>query len=353
MCVVLPALLAAAEDSAPVDGKRFLLGLVVGAELHARLGLACPTSLAAGWHPTTVFGSMAGALAAGRLLELDPERLANALGLAFHQAGGSAQAAYDGVIAKRLGPGLAARDAVTAAFLAADGLTGIRDPFDGRAGLFALHARGEARPELLAEGLGRTWRIEEYSLKPYPACRCNHAAIAVALQLYQDGLKPDGIETVELRMSEANWKLVGRPYGAGVDSMVDAQFSAAYSFARALTDGRLGPKAYERPAITQPDVVRLATRVRVAIDPGIPKDAMDPVTIRVVLRDGRSLDRSGTTAKSMSEREILEKLRGCLEFGGYPLSAAERLLELALRIDSARDAGATLVAGFPEERLFR
>ncbi len=95
--------------------------------------------------------------------------------------------------------------------------------------------------------------------------------------------------------------------------------------------------------------MRLAQRVRVAVDPAIPKDAMDPVTINVLLRDGRSLIRSGTTAKSMSEREILEKLRGCLEFGGYPPSAAERLLEIAFSLDASRDAGATLVEGFPQE----
>ncbi len=70
-------------------------------------------------------------------------------------------------------------------------------------------------------------------------------------------------------MSEANWKLVGKPYDAELDSIVQAQFSAAYSFARALSDGRAGPKAYERPAITQADVVRLAQRVRVVIDPAI------------------------------------------------------------------------------------
>jgi hypothetical protein len=53
--------------------------------------------------------------------------------------------------------------------------------------------------------------------------------------------------------------------------------------------------------------------------------------------------------QGMTERELLEKLRGCLEFGGYPPSAAERLLEVASSFDSARDAGATLVGAFPEE----
>jgi 2-methylcitrate dehydratase PrpD len=288
-------------------------------------------------------------MAVGRLLGLDPEKMRNSLGIAFHQAGGSVQSAYDGVISKRLGPGFAARDAVISAFLAADGLSGTCFPLEGKAGFFALHARGEVRPELLTEGLGRSWRIEEYSLKRYPACRCNHAAIGLAVKLHDEGLAPDAVESVEIRMSEANWKLVGKPYDASLDSVVHAQFNAAYSFARALSDGRVGPKSYERPAIAQPAVVSLAQRVHVVSDPGIEKDAMEPVTIHVGLRGGRSFTRSGTTIHAMTERELLDKLRGCLEFGGYPPSAAERLLELASGFDSVRDAGATLVGAFPEE----
>jgi 2-methylcitrate dehydratase PrpD len=349
MCVVLPALFAAAEDAGPVDGKQFLLGLAVGAELDARLGLACYNSLAIGWHPTMLFGSLAASIATSKLLNLNPEKMRNALGIAFHQAGGSVQSAYDGVISKRLGPGFAARDAVISAFLAADGLSGTREPLEGKAGLFALHARGEVRSELLTEGLGRTWRIEEYSLKPYPGCRCSHAAIGLAVKLHDEGLAPEAIETVEIRMSEANWKLVGKPYDAGLDSVVHAQFNAAYSFARALIDGQVGPKSYERPAIAQPSVVSLAQRIRVVVDPAVAKDAMEPVAIQVGLRDGRSLTRSATSIQDMTERELLDKLRGCLEFGGYPAAAAERLLELTTGFDSARDAAATLVEGFPEE----
>ena len=56
------------------------------------------------------------------------------------------------VLTKRLGPGFAARDAVTSAFLAADGLTGTREPLEGKAGFFNLYMRGEVRPELLTDG---------------------------------------------------------------------------------------------------------------------------------------------------------------------------------------------------------
>jgi 2-methylcitrate dehydratase PrpD len=148
-------------------------------------------------------------------------------------------------------------------------------------------------------------------------------------------------------MSDANWKLVGKPYDASLDSVVHAQFNAAYSFARALSDGRVGPKSYEPPAITQSSVVNIAKRIRVTIDPAVHKDAMDPVTVDILLRDGRTLTRVGTTNKTMSDAQMLEKLRGCLEFGGYPVAAAERLLEVVSRFEKERDAAAALVNAFP------
>jgi hypothetical protein len=90
----------------------------------------------------------------------------------------------------------------------------------------------------------------------------------------------------------------------------------------------------------------------VVSDPSIEADAMAPVRIVVVLRDGRSIAREGNAIKGstedpMSEREVLEKLRGCLEFGGYPRSAAERILEAGSALDRASDAARSLVGAFP------
>src|SRR5688572_9906795 len=162
-CVTLPALLATAEDLGGLSGPDFLLAYAVSAELHARLGLACYNSLGKGWHPTMIFGTLAASLGIGRMLQLDSERLNNALGLAFHQASGSAQSMRDGVLSKRLGAGFAARAAVLGAFLAADGLTGTRRTLEGNAGLFALYERDEVNTDVLMQGLGSTWRTPEYS----------------------------------------------------------------------------------------------------------------------------------------------------------------------------------------------
>src|SRR5258705_9806502 len=192
-CVMLPALLATAEDIGDVSGKDFLLAYAIGAELHARFGLACYNSLGKGWHPTMIFGTLAAGIAAGRLLKLDATGLRNALGMAFHQASGSAQSMRDGVLSKRLGAGFAARGAVLSAFLAADGLTGTRRTLEGSAGLFTLYERAEVKSEILTEGLGTHWRIREYSFKPYPCCRCNHTAIGLGIKLREQDVKPGDV----------------------------------------------------------------------------------------------------------------------------------------------------------------
>lgn len=350
--MVLPALLAAAEDAGPVEGREFLLAFALGVEMAARFGLACPGGLAAGWHPTSLFGTLAASLAAGRMLRLDAERMRDALGLAFHQAGGSIQSAYDGAIGKRVGPGFAARDAVFAAFLARDGITGPTFPLEGKAGFFALQARGEGHPQALSEGLGELWRITEYSLKPYPACRAAHAAIGIAARLREEGIDPSQVKSVDVAMSESNWRLVGAPYDAGRDSVVHAQFNAAYGFARALLDGRVGPAAYQRPAIAESPVARLAQRIRVRADPGIDAAAMSPVLVELSMNSGKKISRRADTVKGdpaepMSERELLEKLRGCLEFGGYPIESAEKIVRVTGNLENERNAATALVAAFP------
>ena len=352
-CVTLPALLATAEDRGGISGSDFLLAYAVSAELHARLGLACYNSLGKGWHPTMIFGTLAASLGAGRLLKLDPERLASALGFAFHQASGSAQSMRDGVLSKRIGAGFAARAAVLGTFLGADGLTGTRRTLEGNAGLFALYERNEARPELLFDGFGRDWRILEYSFKPYPCCRCNHTLIGLAIQLHAEGVRADAVETAELGLGNVNWLTVGEPYDPGRDSVVHAQFNASYGFARALLDGKVDLRSYQRPQIIDPAVAALAARTTAISDPAIEPTAIEPARVRLKLKDGRSIERSAETIKGspqepLSEADLLAKFHDCLEFGlGAGRQDVERLARAVAGIEKSTDAARDIVGAFP------
>jgi len=355
-CVVLPTLLAVAEDAGRVSGRDFLLAFATGAELHARLGLACYNSLGKGWHPTMIFGTLAAGIAAGQLLKLDVNGLANALGMAYHQASGSAQSMRDGVLSKRLGAGFAARNAVLAASLAADGLTGTRRTLEGNAGLFALYERNEVNTDALTTDLGRTWRIPDYSIKPYPCCRCNHTPIGLGIRLYREGVRADDVERIEIRMGEVNWLTVGEPYDPLRDSVVHAQFNAAYSFARALHDGVVDLNTYRKPAITDPAIAALTRLINVTSDPSIDATAIEPASVKVTLKSGRIVEASSYTIKGspqepLSAGELGAKLSNCMSYGLAASDAeVERLLLTVARLEELDDAASALVEAFPSAR---
>ena len=355
-CVVLPALLAIAEDVGNVSGREFLLAFATGAELHARLGLACYNSLGKGWHPTMIFGALAAAIAGGRLLKLDASGLGNALGMAYHQASGSAQSMRDGVLSKRLGAGFAARNAVVAASLAADGLTGTRRTLEGNAGLFALYERGEVNTDALVNDLGRTWRVAEYSIKPYPCCRCNHTPIGLGIRLHREGVRAAEVERIEIRMGEVNWLTVGEPYDVSRDSVVHAQFNAAYSFARALHDGIVDLNTYRQPAITDARIAALARVTTVVSDPALERTAIEPASVKVTLQNGRVVEASSETIKGspqepMTAEELEAKFRSCLRFGLDATEAdADRLAATIAQLEELDDVGAAIAQAFPSRR---
>lgn len=351
-CVILPAILAAAEDMGNVDGKTFLLGLTVAAEAHARLGYTCYNSLGKGWHPTMTLGVLAGALGIGRMLGLRDAKMLDAFGLAAHQVCGSAQSMLDGVLAKRLGAGLAARGAVTAAFLAADGVTGPFRPLEGNAGLFKLQERDEVRPEELFKGLGELWQTRDYSFKPFPCCRCKHTTIALAFDLRARGIRPEQIIETTIHLPQVNFQTVGGAYEPERDSIVHAQFNVAYGFARALIDGAVDLRSYTRPAITDPGVTALAARVRAVSDPGEPPTAMGPSRIDLRLADGTDLQICGRHVPGspelpLSEAQILDKFRGCMNFGlDLAPSALDPFIERVMGLETLPDIR-LLVEAFP------
>lgn len=349
---ILPTILAVAEDRGDVSGREFIRAMALGAELDARLGLACFNCLGIGWHPTALFGVMAGAIAAGLLLRLDNEQLLGALGFAHHLANGSAQSMLDGSLTKRFGPGFAAQSAVMAAYLAGDGVSGPRRPLEGQAGLFLLQQRGEVMAERLLADFGKRWDILDYGFKAFPSCRCTHSTIDLGLQMHRRGVQPDEIAAIEIHMPQVNFKTVGQPYDPQRKSMVHAQFSAAYCFARALTDGRVDLTTFRPEAIADQRIAALTGRTQVELDPDMDPIAMGPVRVRLTLRDGRVISAETTKLLGgpdapLSEEMLLDKFRSCLNVGlGAGRPEADRLAEAVMQLDDAPNS-AVLVQMFP------
>ncbi|MBX9840793.1 MAG: MmgE/PrpD family protein [Xanthobacteraceae bacterium] len=351
--VLLPALLATAEDLGSVNGRDFILAMAVGAEINARLGLACFNCLDHGWHPTMLFGVLSSAVAAARLLKLDIETTLGALGFAHHLASGSSQSILDGALTKRLGPGFAARSAVMAAYLAMDGLRGPQRPLEGRSGLFLLQERGEVIPSRLLDGFGQHWEIMRYGFKAFPCCRCCHSTIDLGLQFHRRGVDPARVEKATIWQPAVNFRTVGVPYEANRDSVVHAQFNAAYCFARALHDGKVDLRTFQRPQITDPVIAATAGRIEVVMDPAMDPIAMGPARAELTLRSGatQTLESAvllGGPDSPLPEHMLIDKFRSCLSIGlATGARDADVLARRVLSLEGEANVAA-IVAAFPE-----
>jgi 2-methylcitrate dehydratase PrpD len=299
-----------------------------------------------------LFGVMSSALAAARLLKGDAETALGSLGFAHHLASGSAQSILDGALTKRLGPGFAARSAVTAAFLAMDGLNGPHRPIEGRAGLFRLQERGEVIPARLLDGFGQRWEVLRYGFKAFPCCRCCHSTIDLGVEAHGRGLKPEMVQDIAIWLPAVNFRTVGVPYNAKRDSVVHAQFNAAYCFARALHDGTVDLRTFQRPQITDAAVAATTSRTRVMLDEAMDPTAMGPVRVRLDLQSDETLTLESSTLlggpdSPLTEDRLLEKFRSCLSFGlDANRGTIDALADCVLHLEQAQDA-TMIVADFP------
>jgi 2-methylcitrate dehydratase PrpD len=324
--VVVPAALAVAEQRG-APGRDFLTAVVLGYEVAIRVGESVGKTHYFHWHNSSTCGVFGAAAAAGWLLGLDPERLTWALGNGGTQAGGLWEFIADGAMSKVLHTGRAAANGVLAAELGALGFTGARRILEGRQGFFAATAP-DGDPTTVTAGLGDGWRLPGSSIKPYPSCRHTHAAVDAALALRREhGVTVDEVERIEIDAYQSTIDLTDNPTPAHPYA---AKFSVQYCVARALADGALRPADFADDRIAESRLSVLMLRSTVRLDPELdarcPREL--PARVRLVLRDGRRVERLVLTAKGdpespLSEAELTEKFLSLVAGSPYDDRAAE------------------------------
>ena len=236
--VLVPAILALA-DRLGSSGSDMLVAYVAGYEVWGEVALRdADQHLDRGWHPTGVFGPLAAAAAAARLLGLDAAQASHAIGIAVSRSSGLLS--NYGTMTKPMHAGLAAQAGVMAAQLASRGFTAGSAAVEHERGLLRAvspHGRVDlARPV----GLGRRWNIVDLPLgfKQYPVCYAMHRAIDAAIDLRGsiEAFDVDAIERVRVTIGTDQAKLlhIHEP----VDAM-QAKFSLEFGVAAALLNGRL------------------------------------------------------------------------------------------------------------------
>ncbi len=306
---VASALFALAEHCG-ASGRELVNAFVTGVEVECRVARAVlPSHYEVGWHITATAGVFGAAAACARLLRLDEERTVWALGLAATQAAGLRE--MFGSMAKSLHPGRAAQNGLAAALFAQAGLTSSATSIEGKRGFAHVLS---TTPDLAkcVQGLGERYELLGNTYKPFACGLVIHPVIDGCIRLRAQGLRPDAVQRIDLRVHPLVLELTGK---AAPRSGLEGKFSVFHAAAVALIDGDGGEAQFADARVNDPLVVALRGKVRAEVDPTI---ALEAAQLTVTLADGtqRALRVEhciGSREQPMTDAQLQRKFSGQCE----------------------------------------
>jgi 2-methylcitrate dehydratase PrpD len=342
--VIVPAVLAAAEHR-DLSGQAVLRGIAVGTELACRMSLVAPQAIhKACFHPTAVIGAPAAAAAVASALDLPPNRIAHAIGVAGSLASGIIEYLADGSWTKRLHAGAAAQAGLRAAFLAEAGFLGPATVLEGQHGFFRAFAPSKA-PDFtpLLDRLGEHWVLETLAFKPYACGTMAQPFVDCAVALAQQGIAANDIVSLECEVGEGTVHRLWEPLALkqAPPNAYAAKFSTPYCVAVGFIDGGAGLGQFTEARVAEAGVRALAAKVSYVIDPHNAYPRNFSGHIRAVLKDGsvreaRQPHLRGGAREPLSAADILQKFHDNAAFGGW---ARERADTVAAALDAIAAGG--------------
>jgi 2-methylcitrate dehydratase PrpD len=321
-CCIIPAVLAAAEHL-KASGKEIITAITIGYDLTVRLAVVLDGHhlYAMGFHPTSVCGGFGAAAAVSKLFGLSTDQIVSALGIAGSCASGGLECLSDGSMTKRFHGGKAASEGILAASLARNGYTGPRLIFEGDKGVLNMF-RAKGSPDDLVQGLGDSFSILKSYIKLHACCTCNAPVIDAVLALKADAkFDWQQVHAVQVKLRNTCLPLVGRPIvpKQNPQTVLDAQMSAPYCTAVALTADNAFPEQFTPEKLSDPNIRELARKVNVEADPGLDVDGDPrpvPAEVFIKMNDGRSYEKKivyqkGTYRNPLTSEELERKFSVC------------------------------------------
>ena len=275
---VASAVLALAEHTGST-GRELIDALVIGIDVSCRVGNAMyPDHYDRGWHITGSTGTLGAAAACARLLKLDVQQSAMALGIAASQPVGMRE--QFGTMTKPFHPGGAARAGLMSALLASKGFTASPKALEAPRGMMQTVSTKNAWGEITGE-LGKRFEILFNSYKPFACGIVIHPSIDACAQLRSQGVTPDQVERIELKVHSLVLELTGNKEP---QDGLQAKFSVYHGCAAGLTFGHAAENEFSEDVVTRDDMVALRRKVVATVDDSIDEASAD---VTAVLKDGR------------------------------------------------------------------
>jgi 2-methylcitrate dehydratase len=329
------AALAVAEMQ-NLSGKDLLLGLVAGYEVEVRLRDAIAAKRSEGWDDTSIEAQYASAATAGKLLQLDEVKLANALAIAGSNANTLAEVRRGAELtpAKGSAEPMAARNGVFAALLARAGLAYPMTIFEGEYG-FAKMVSASFDEAILRKRSG-DFQILKSCVKLWPCVGTAQAPIAAALEIHKRGPRAADISAITVALSDFAYRQQAA-YPEEIRTREHADHSIPYLVARALLDGDVGVTDFEEARFKDPRALALKKKLAIRSEPSLSNENLG-ANLEVTLQNQTVLKANvpippGNMLNPAGDAELTRKFLTLSE-GVLGKARAQRAIEVILGLDT-------------------
>lgn len=333
---VIPTALAVAEAEGRT-GAEFLAAMALGYEVVGRVGREYDTiTTPRGFRATAIYGVFGAAAAAARLMNLTADEVATALGFAANLAGGLGQTWNEGSSEWRFQVGIAGRNGIFAARIAATGTSAARQSLEGPAGFYAAFGGTPDHAGVAVAGLGREWQMLEVTLKPYPVCAIQQSPVAMMIDLAtKHDLRPADVREIVLELNPYEATYPGTDAVGPFTEQGATLMSGQFCMALALADRKATLEGLFR--FDDPVLCQLTARARIVANEALPS-LSSRLTVRTM--DGSLLSRETVatpTTHKFSFEEVTALVRNLVSEVGVSADRADRLIAVVKDLDQRPD----------------
>jgi 2-methylcitrate dehydratase len=333
---MIPAVMAVA-DGRHANGREIITAIAAAYEVFCRLA---DRLYLKGWDQG-IFAAIGAACGAGKILGLDRAALGNTISIAI-TTGVPLGVTRVGELSMWKGCATAAavRTAIFATELAAEGMTGPSNPFEGRDGLWQ-HLGIEVPKWEDFGGGAKPFRITGTSFKAYPSVIHTQGPIGLVLELRQQ-IGAAEIDSVRVATyGEALRRTATEAEKWNPETRETADHSIPYLVAAALQDGDVTPASFAPSRIQDPALRSLIKNLTVVEEPDFTRryPAESCTRIEVTTTDGRRLAAEtnypkGHCRNPLTDSEVESKFRA-LAGGRLGTQGCDRVLAEVWNLENA------------------
>ena len=343
--IVVPVSINVAEKIGNINGKKFLTSVVAGYEVATRIGSAAGTELLLrGFHPQGTHGTIAAAITAGKLMDLNTDQMVHAIGIAG-SLGAGLMAAQEGAMVKRLHSGRAAQAGVLAAQLSAKNFTGIQNIVEADYGGFLSSFSGKNDFNRSIRNLYKEWECMNTGIKPYASVTSIHTALDCLKNIMEkNNISVKNIKNIKAKISHPTY--VHCAWNYKNHNITSAQMNIYYGLALIALEGELFVNQFSKNKISNPEILNFMKKITAEVDPKIESlghEFRHMASIELTTNDNKKFNhtekyRKGSPENPLTKDQIISKFKSLASYS-YDKTQVSKIKEKIENIELSNNIG--------------